>query len=141
MGESSSTSFSLAVALATPHAGVGESSSGEDEQLSVCNIAEEGMCGERWVGRTGEIMTKSSSPGGGGRWDGGDGEGEGESLCLPLERPKETAKGLPGEAMAYAKLEEPVPALEPEEVDAEEEELEDANDALEDVGARARCCI
>ena len=107
IGLSSSTNFNLAVALATPHAGVGLSSGGEDDDILESSLI---MLGSpvlaavnpnprKGVGRIGEIITKSSSP-----YCRVEGEGEGESLCFPLLDGKgdlnamgEAAKGL-GEA-------------------------------------------
>jgi hypothetical protein len=50
-------------ALATPHAGVGDSSIGDELLSEELSIPEPEMCGDRCVGLTGEIMTKSSSCG------------------------------------------------------------------------------
>lgn len=80
IGLSSSASLNLAAALAMPHAGVGLSSGGDDDLPDpswLCELwplfrREALNCG----GRTGEIITKSSSC---------RGEGEGESLCLPFD--------------------------------------------------------
>jgi len=83
IGLSSSANLNLAAALAIPHAGVGLSSGGDDDLPDpswLCGLwplarRDVVNCG----GRTGEIMTKSSSF---------RGDGEGESLCLPFEEGK-----------------------------------------------------
>lgn len=121
IGLSSSASLSLAAALAIPHAGVGLSSGGDDDLPEpswlcvLCPLARREVvnCG----GRTGEIMTKSSSF---------RGEGEGDSLCLPLDEGNGernelgTAKGEGDGALLIVVDDddpEPEPEDEPELVD------------------------
>jgi hypothetical protein len=102
----SSPNLNLAVALATPQAGVGLSSIGEDEAIDPTPISRLIRLNELFPcpgarngdGRTGEIITKSSSCL-------AEGEGEGDNLCLPLFDGKgdlnavvETAKGFEGDA-------------------------------------------
>lgn len=80
IGLSSSTNFNLAVALAIPQAGVGLSSTGEEDGLESSLTMLELARGrpKNWAERMGEIMMKSSSV------CLVEGEGEGESLCFPL---------------------------------------------------------
>lgn len=135
IGLSSSASRSLAAALAIPHAGVGLSSIGLDRSSDTIRDP-----GDRWAwdGRTGEIMTKSSSPY-------LCGEGEGESRCLLLrEMEKGTAKGLPGDVMrapTFPAIPTPPPELDDPADTVEAVDRFELDDEPDEVGPKGVCRI